>query len=90
MATQTAQDKIKYQVDKERAEIITRDFGSMVGKTISRVRPMTQSECDAFGWEYNYGGYFPMVVVFSDGTGFVPMADPEGNSQGFMDLVKLG
>lgn len=76
------------QVHIQRSNIITRDFGSLVGKTVLGVRPMHLEECENIGWDYDYGGYFPMVIVFTDGTALIPSSDPEGNSQGFMFLTK--
>lgn len=74
MRTTTYADKQKY---------ITRDYGSFVGKTIKLIRPLTEIECEEMGWEFAHEDY-AVVVEFTDGTGFVPMADPEGNGCGFL------
>jgi len=74
MKTTTYADKVKY---------VSRDYGFMVGKTVKAVRPMTQEECDDLAWEFEYEDY-AVVVVFTDGTGFIPMADEEGNGSGFL------
>lgn len=79
MRTTTYADKKKY---------ITRDYGSFVGKTIKEIRPLTKDECDLMGWEFQYEDY-ASVVIFTDGTGFIPLADPEGNGAGFLEATEL-
>lgn len=70
--------------DKQR--YIARDYGFLAGKTVKEVRPLTEAECESFGWDFSYEDY-AVVVLFTDGTGFVPMADPEGNGCGFLEVV---
>lgn len=79
MRTTTYTDKQKY---------VTRDYGFLVGKTIKAVRPLTKEECDSLAWDFAYEDY-AVVVEFTDGTGFIPMADPEGNGAGFLEAVTL-
>jgi hypothetical protein len=71
-----------------RADYIKREYGSLVGKTISRIRPLTEQECEDMGWEYKYSDE-ACVIIFTDGTCFIPMADPEGNSAGFLALATV-
>lgn len=59
---------------------ITREYGWMVGKTIASIRPLTSSEIENMGW-YE-GSEIAFVVMFTDGSWFVPMSDDEGNSSG--------
>lgn len=69
----------------DKAKYIARDYGWLVGKTIKEVQPLTKEECeDMFGWEFAHEDY-AVVVIFTDGTGFVPLADPEGNAAGFLE-----
>jgi len=79
MRTVTYADKRKY---------IARDYGSFVGKTIKEVRPLTKGECEDVGWEFAHEDY-AAVVIFTDGTGFVPLRDPEGNGAGFLEATTL-
>jgi len=67
----------------DRQKYIARDYGSFVGKKIKLIRPLTKGECADMGWEFAYEDY-AVVVEFTDGTGFIPMADPEGNGAGFL------
>jgi len=77
--TQTATRKEKY---------IARDYGFMVGKTVKTVRPLTEAECEEMAWDYEHEDY-AVVVIFTDGTAFIPMADPEGNGSGFLDKCQV-
>jgi hypothetical protein len=86
--TNIAQDKSDKQLHKERQEYLNREYGSLVGKTIKAIRPMTRGECDDLMWEYGYERE-ACVVIFTDGTAVVPMADPEGNSPGFLAIGEL-
>lgn len=88
MDTNIAQDKTDAQIFKERAQYITNEYGSLVGKTILVVRPLMKQECDALAWQYGYERD-AMVVIFTDGTAFIPMQDPEGNGAGFLALVEM-
>lgn len=69
----------------ERTKYINREFGSLVGKTVASVRPLSPEECAAFAWNYEYEEAW--VVEFTDGTAMVPMRDPEGNGAGFACLL---
>ena len=69
-----------------RIAYIQREFGSLKGKTIALVRPLTESECSQFGWEYDTNDD-AMAMFFTDGTVIVPSADPEGNGAGFLFVI---
>lgn len=71
---------------KQRAALIEKEFGSLVGKTISEIRPLTEEECEAMGWYYKHED-LALVVIFSDGSAFIPMQDPEGNGAGFLEII---
>lgn len=70
---------------EQRQDYITREFGSLVGKTVQSVRPMSPEEIAGMGWEYDMD--VPWVIIFSDGTALIPSADPEGNSSGHAFIV---
>lgn len=74
---------------QQKAKWIERDFSSLAGKTIKRVRPMTKDECEVFGWDFDSEDY-AMVIIFTDGFCMVPSCDPEGNGAGFLFVEKLG
>ncbi len=67
----------------DRTKYIKRDYGSFVGKTIKEIRPLTKQECENMAWEYDYEDY-AVVVIFTDGSGFIPFSDEEGNGAGFL------
>lgn len=71
-----------------RADYIKREYGSLVGKTVKNIRPLTERECEDLGWEYKYSDE-ACVVIFTDGEAFIPMADPEGNGAGFLGLATV-
>lgn len=77
--------------NKERNELVTREFGKLVGKKIVKVRALTEKECEELAWDYNYsgGGFYPWVIIFDDDTFAVPSCDPEGNDSGFLFLGDL-
>ena len=68
---------------------VKRDFGSLEGKTIKSVRPLTEKECEMFGWEFAYMDY-AMVLICTDGTAIIPSCDPEGNGAGFLFVERVG
>lgn len=71
---------------KQRVKFIEREFGSLVGKTIAVVRPLSKAECDSFAWEYEFETE-AMAIFFTDGTVVVPSQDPEGNGAGFLFVI---
>lgn len=77
MPAKTAKDHSKY---------IAEEFGSLVGKTVVKVRQMTQDECDQFMWDARYGEV-PIVLELNDGSFVVPSQDPEGNGAGFLFVI---
>lgn len=80
MATQTVHEYTR------RVDYIQREFGSLQGKTIALVRPLTEAECKQFAWEYSFEDN-AMAIFFTDGTIVVPSQDPEGNGAGFLFLI---
>lgn len=88
MATDIAQDKSDKQVYAERVEYINSEYGSLVGKTVAFVRPLTKSETSMLAWEYDYDRD-AFVIVFTDGTAVIPMRDPEGNGSGFLAIMEV-
>ena len=53
-------------------------YKKLEGKTVETVRPMTRAELNDMDWGYT-GGRVPVVIMRTDGTEVIPMADPEGN-----------
>lgn len=74
--------------ESDREIYIKDQYGSLVGKTIKKVRPLTKEECEDFSWEYRYSDG-ACVFICTDGTAFVPMADPEGNNAGFLEVARV-
>lgn len=72
-----------------RISYIDREFGSLKGKTIALIRPLTEDECKQFAWEYDYNDN-AMALFFTDGTVVVPSCDPEGNGAGFLFVIPSG
>jgi hypothetical protein len=70
-----------------RTKVITNQYGSLVGKTIARVRPLTADECEGLGWNYEYN--FASVIILTDGTALVPMCDAEGNGTGHILIASV-
>lgn len=62
-------------------------YGSLVGKTIKKVRTLTKEECEMFGWSLTHGTV-PMVIIMTDNTALIPSADPEGNDAGHIFIEK--
>jgi len=73
-------------MNMSKKQYISHCYGCFVGKTIKSIQPLTKSECDGMGWEYEFED-LAVVVMFTDGSGFVPMRDEEGNGAGFLAKV---
>ena len=65
----------------DRDAYIKREYGSLVGRKIKTVRPLTNGECEDFGWDGSFSGV-PMVIILDDGTALIPSSDEEGNDAG--------
>ena len=65
-----------------------REFGSLIGKTVKKIVALNDKEIEAMGWDTNYDTE-AFGIVFTDGTLFIPMADPEGNGPGFAYLQEV-
>lgn len=66
--------------DDQRIDYVQNTFGSLVGKTVRRVRMLTSSELDTLMWQ-GYGAT-PIVIEFTDSSYIIPMRDEEGNEAG--------
>ena len=66
---------------------IKKEWGSLIGRTITGVREMTDQELDDFGWERS-GGSLPVIYLLDDGLTFTPSQDPEGNGPGHIFVEK--
>jgi hypothetical protein len=59
---------------------------SLVGKTVSNVRPVTKIEMEDLMW---FESSNPTTIVeFTDGTYALVAADPEMNGTGFLEIGK--
>lgn len=70
------------ELDK-RNDYIQSEFGSLVGKTIKKVRALTDKELDEFMW---FQGEIAPILEFTDGTFAIVVRDDEGNGAGSMWL----
>ena len=52
---------------------------TIIGATVTDIRPMTQDEMNAEGWQKRE---VPMCIVLSSGTILYPSMDTEGNDAG--------
>jgi hypothetical protein len=69
-------------------DYVAKEWGSLVGASILKVRELTPSELDDFGWD-SRGGAVPIVLHLSDGRAIVPSMDPEGNGPGHLFIEDL-
>jgi len=67
----------------ENKEYINKEFGGLVGATITNVRPLTPAELEIYGWDDSYGSV-PFVIFLDNGKALVPSSDEEGNDAGFI------
>jgi len=58
-------------------------YGSLVGKTVSAVRALTDTEIDEMLW---FRGEVGIVVEFTDGSFAIVSKDDEGNGAGSLFL----
>jgi len=64
-------------------EYIKAEFGSLVGAKITNVRPLTDAETEAYGWDSRFGAV-PFVIFLDNGKALIPSSDEEGNDAGFI------
>ena len=57
---------------------------TLIGKTITGVRSITDEEYEQLGWYKNSNT--TAVLEFADDSYAIVMADPEGNGTGFLDI----
>lgn len=78
------------QVRKKVEENVKRQFAGLVGRTIKEVIVLNDAELKAIGFD-DYIGYAnpTIALILDDGSGVVPMADPEGNGPGWLELLEL-
>jgi len=62
------------------ATYIANEFGDFVGKTIAKIRPLTDTELKDLYWQGEEG----FVIIFTDGSCLIPSQDPEGNGAGWL------
>jgi hypothetical protein len=63
-------------------------FAGLVGKTIKHVAYLDKGQIEEdFGWYCDEDE--TTVIVFTDGTAAILMADPEGNGPGWMEVTTV-
>ena len=67
---------------------IQKTWGSLIGRTIVKVRELNNEELDLFGWEQDSRSV-PVVYILDNGLGFVPSQDPEGNGPGHIFVEEM-
>jgi hypothetical protein len=55
-----------------------------IGKRVKEIRALTYEEIQDFCW---YDNESAVVIIFEDGTAWIPMQDPEGNGPGFITVA---
>lgn len=66
---------------------LAREFQSLKGKTIHDVVSLTQADIQDAYWYCEPED--TLLIQFTDGTGVIVMADPEGNGPGCLAIVEL-
>lgn len=65
---------------QRKQDYLDREFGSLVGKTVSAVKAMSNDELDEMMWgEHEVG----IVIEFTDDTYLILSRDEEGNGAGY-------
>jgi hypothetical protein len=54
----------------------------VIGQAVKEIRPMTEAEAEAEGWEFNRRHGAPTVIVLANGTLIYASRDDEGNGPG--------
>lgn len=67
----------------ESRAFIQREFGDLVGRTITDVRILTDEDMEACGWKSGLGDV-AFEFVLDDGRSLCPSQDTEGNGPGFV------
>ena len=62
---------------------LKREYGSLIGKTVSGVRALTDKELTEFMW---HEGEIAVVLEFTDKTFAIVVQDDEGNGAGSLWL----
>lgn len=63
-------------------DYIEREWGALVGRSITKVREITPKEARELGWDHISD--VAIVIELDDGTKLIPSADPELNGEGFL------
>ena len=69
-------------------DYIKNEFGSLVGRTIKKVRPLSKAELEDMCWDDSYGSV-GFAIILDDGQVLIPSSDPEGNGPGHIFLGDL-
>jgi len=64
-------------------ELVAKQYSSFIGKSIAKIRPLTEKEMKSFYWE-PHSGDVPLAIIFEDGQVLIPSSDPECNGPGFL------
>lgn len=74
---------------EQKTEWVKEEYGSLIGKKIKEIRPLTENECKMFAWDFQYE-HMALVIIFTDGTCIIPSQDPEGNGAGHLFVERVG
>lgn len=70
---------------------VPRHFGRLIGRTITNVRALTRKQSIAIGFDDGMLGSDPVLALTLDnGDVVIPMADPEGNGPGWLEVLHSG
>ena len=70
---------------------VQRHFGRLIGRSITDVRALTRKQSLAIGFDDAMLGSNPVLAVTLDnGDVVIPMADPEGNGPGWLEVLHRG
>jgi hypothetical protein len=69
------------------SEYIQREWGGLVGRSITKVRQLTPKEEKEIGWD-DYISDVAIVLELDNGTKLIPSRDPELNSEGYLLVIE--
>jgi hypothetical protein len=71
---------------KRESNFVKDMYGSLIGRKIINLRPLTEDECEDMMWSPGYGD-IPIVMIFDDGQAAIVSRDQEGNGPGWLIMA---